>query len=171
MASKKALEAMECGAWIIVIEILDKGELSAEDLNKQNDTVNMVVDILDLHAIVLAINLLAAKHDGLLPSLLSWAHSVYVCGMVACMCAVLPARYRQTPTTHSCISLLCYSSLMRDAVSAFLVCICVWRMNKSFPFLLSTVFWRNVADLRSRKRSSCHSGSTSAGRSEHRMQR
>jgi hypothetical protein len=38
MASKKALEAMDHDDWIIVTEMLDKGELSTEDLNMQHDT-------------------------------------------------------------------------------------------------------------------------------------
>ena len=38
MASLKALEAMERHDWIIVTEMLDKGELSTEDLNMQHDT-------------------------------------------------------------------------------------------------------------------------------------
>ena len=42
MASLKALEAMERHDWIIVTEMLDKGELSAEDINKQHDRVNIV---------------------------------------------------------------------------------------------------------------------------------
>ena len=52
MAFKKALEAIERDDWIIVTEMLDEGELSTEDLNKQCQ-VNIVVEILDLHAIVL----------------------------------------------------------------------------------------------------------------------
>ena len=63
MASKNALEAMQHGAWIIVTEMLDKGKLSTEDINKQHDMVNMVVNIqgfnlvniLDLFAIVLTV--------------------------------------------------------------------------------------------------------------------
>ena len=45
MAFKKALEAMERDDWFIVTEMLDKGELSSEELNKQHYQVNMVVDI------------------------------------------------------------------------------------------------------------------------------
>ena len=45
MASKNALEAMQHDAWIIVTEMLDKGKLSTEDINKQHDMVNMVVNI------------------------------------------------------------------------------------------------------------------------------
>ena len=45
MAFKKALEAMELDDWFIVTEMLDKGELSSEELNKQHDQVHMVVDI------------------------------------------------------------------------------------------------------------------------------
>ena len=66
MASLKALEAMERDDWIIVTEMLDKGDLSAEEINKQHDTVNMVVDILFLYVIVLTVRL-SASHDGLLP--------------------------------------------------------------------------------------------------------
>ena len=63
MASKNALKAMQNGAWIIVTEMLDKGKLSTEDINKQHDMVNMVVNIqgfklvniLDLYAIVLTV--------------------------------------------------------------------------------------------------------------------
>ena len=63
MASKNALEAMQHDAWIIVTEMLDKGKLSTEDINKQHDMVNMVVNIqgfnlvniLDLYAIVLTV--------------------------------------------------------------------------------------------------------------------
>jgi hypothetical protein len=53
MDSKKALKkAMERRDWIFLAEMLDKGELSTEDLNKQHDMVNMVMDILnDLYAI------------------------------------------------------------------------------------------------------------------------
>ena len=44
MAFKKAMEAMERDEWIIVTEMLDKGQLSAQDLNKQPDKVCIVVD-------------------------------------------------------------------------------------------------------------------------------
>ena len=57
MAFKKALEAMERYDWIIVMDMLDKGELSIEDINKSHDKVHMVVDIHDLHVIVLTIKL------------------------------------------------------------------------------------------------------------------
>jgi hypothetical protein len=52
MAFKRALEAMERDDWIIVTEMLDKGELSAEDLNKKHNRVSIVVDIYDLHAVL-----------------------------------------------------------------------------------------------------------------------
>ncbi len=104
MAFEKAVTAMERNDWIIMTEMLDQGELSAEDLNKQRHKVNMVVDILDLHAIVLTTVRLSASHDGLRPLLLSWAYSVHVFGKVASIYAVIPARDGQTPTTRSCIS-------------------------------------------------------------------
>ena len=104
MAFEKAVTAMERNDWIIMTEMLDLGELSAEDLNKHRHKVNMVVDILDLHAIVLTTLRLSASHDGLRPLLLSWAYSVHVFGKVVYIYAVLPARDGQTPTTRSCIS-------------------------------------------------------------------
>jgi hypothetical protein len=45
MAFKKALEAMERDDWFIVTEMLDKGELSSEELNKQHDQVNILMNI------------------------------------------------------------------------------------------------------------------------------
>ena len=44
MAFEKAVTAMERNDWIIMTEMLDQGELSAEDLNKHRHKVNMVVD-------------------------------------------------------------------------------------------------------------------------------
>ena len=46
MASEKVLEAMERDDWTIVREMLDKGELSTEDIYKQqHDKVHMVINI------------------------------------------------------------------------------------------------------------------------------
>ena len=126
MAFKKVLEAMERDDWIIVTEMLDKGELSTEDINKSHDKVNMVVDILELHAIVLTIKL-STSHDGLL-LLWPWLLSCYV-------------------------YFYCMHLYVEDDLIFF------------FFSILSTESGQNVANLCSRERSSCLSGSTSAGRS------
>ena len=61
MASKRALKAMERDDWTIVTEMLNKGELSIEDINKLPPTVTH-----HLHATAIS-SLLSVSHEGMRP--------------------------------------------------------------------------------------------------------